>query len=144
MMFIAAPQTMFRHLPVLMMVCLIAPVFAAGAAGSDIQLTARVDRNHVTVYDRIQYTLTVESSQRGTPDPIPPDFSGFKDSADVGRGMNSFHILKGSRFRFYLDKASGKFPVYHPVYFLNPPWVLGVGMTGFVFCKPVIPGHPDF
>jgi hypothetical protein len=70
------------------------------------------------------------------------DFSGFKDSADVGRGMNSFHILKGGRFRFYLDKASGKFPVYHPVYFLNPPWVFRVGMTGFVLCKPVIPGHP--
>ncbi|MBN1297021.1 protein BatD, partial [bacterium] len=45
---------------------------------ADIRLSARVDRNHVTVYDRITYTLIVETTSRGTPDPIPPDFSGFQ------------------------------------------------------------------
>ncbi|HPQ41608.1 MAG TPA: BatD family protein, partial [bacterium] len=68
----------FRPVAAALVMCLWVLAWIPGARCDDVRLTARVDRNHVTVYDRIQYTLTVETNRRNTPDPVPPDFSGFK------------------------------------------------------------------
>jgi len=43
-----------------------------------VSLTSRVDRNRITVYDRITYVLTLETDSRNAPDPLAPDFNGFK------------------------------------------------------------------
>lgn len=45
---------------------------------AEVSLTARVDRRQITTFDTITYTLTMESSSRKNPNPIPPDFNGFK------------------------------------------------------------------
>jgi len=59
-------------------VCLLFVAASPPARCADVRLTARIDRDHVMVYDRIQYTLTLEADRRGVPDPTPPDFNGFK------------------------------------------------------------------
>jgi hypothetical protein len=44
----------------------------------NVIVTAHVDRQQVTLYERLTYTLTVEADTRNIPDPILPDFKGFR------------------------------------------------------------------
>ncbi|MGB3976632.1 MAG: BatD family protein [bacterium] len=80
------------------------PTLAAG----NYTLTARVDRDQVTLYERITYTLTIESDSRNIPDPSLPDFNGFRTLGSP-RTSSQFSWVNGrvqnSRTLSYLLEA---------------------------------------
>ena len=56
---------------------LVMMTFSAMAAGN-YTLKAQIDRDQVALYERVTYTLTIESDSRNIPDPTLPDFDGFR------------------------------------------------------------------
>lgn len=44
----------------------------------NVTVTAYVDRQQLTLYERLTYTVTVEADTRNIPDPNLPDFKGFR------------------------------------------------------------------
>ncbi len=83
-------------------------------AAQTITVTSNVDRNRVMVFERINYTVKVESDSRRVPDPIPPEFTGFR-LIGAPRTSSQFSWVNGqiSNIRTFIYTLEAREPGEH-------------------------------
>jgi hypothetical protein len=69
---------------IIMCVVIASGTIVSTTEARDVSITAHVDRNRVAMFERITYTIKVESDSRRIPDPIPPEFTGFRQIGSPG------------------------------------------------------------